>query len=61
MKPGLMTTEFWLAIIAMIAASVLLGMDKIGPDIWAGVIAGVSGLYGVARGIAKVGDPNKRA
>jgi len=53
-KPGTRTTEFWLALAALLCASVLLGLDKIDATVWVAVAAGVSGFYSVGRGLAKL-------
>lgn len=52
-KNGLATTEFWLTLAVLVAASVLLGLGKIDADQWMLVAGGSSGAYALARGLAK--------
>lgn len=52
-KPGYLTTEFWLTVLTAVAASVLLGVGRIDATVWTAVIGGMSGGYSLSRGIAK--------
>lgn len=56
MKPGVMTTEFWLTIIVDGAA--LIGdISKALPDRYAALLGAIStGLYALSRGWAKSGN-----
>lgn len=52
-RPGWKTTEFWVTIIVIVAATALLLTDKIDAGLWA-VAAGLPGMaYPVSRGLAK--------
>lgn len=55
-KPGYMTTEFWVTILTVVGAFVLIGFGRVSVDqvvnLWP-VFAG-SGLYSVSRGVAKM-------
>jgi hypothetical protein len=54
MKPGLMTTEFWMGIALLMCAAFLYshGKDKMAEHI----VLAVMLSYGVSRGAAKLGD-----
>lgn len=54
---GVYTTEFWLTVLTLVAASVLLGLDKIDAGQWMIVGGGSSGAYSLARGLSKVNPP----
>lgn len=52
-KPGFKTTEFWLCLIAIAVGLVLVLTDRLATaDYWPW-LAGLSGAYAVARGLAK--------
>ena len=53
MKTGVQTSEFWLALATTIAATVLLGIGKITPEMWAAVAVGSTGVYSSVRGLVK--------
>jgi hypothetical protein len=53
-KPGVRTTEFWVTIVVVAAASVLLGLDKIDQSAWLTAAGLSSGSYAVSRGLAKL-------
>jgi len=52
-KSGVRCTEFWLAIGVVAAASVMLGLDRVGPEMWAAVVGAATGGYQISRGLAK--------
>lgn len=53
LKPGYLTTEFWLTVIVNVAALVAALTKNLSPH-WAAIGATVStGLYAIARGWAK--------
>lgn len=58
-KPGVYTTEFWVALFGSALSAVdLLGVADLVPDRYAAIaIAIIGGLYSVSRGIAKQGQP----
>lgn len=56
MKSGYLTTEFWLAVAGVIAATVLLAANKIDSNLWVTVVTGSSGAYSLSRGIAKTSN-----
>lgn len=60
MRRGISTTEFWLALAANVAATVLLAIGRITPETWMGVIAGTSGAYAIGRSIVKKGETEVR-
>lgn len=54
-RAGLQTTEFWLALAVVAAATVLCGLGKLDADQWS-LVAGVNGAgYAIGRGLAKRG------
>ena len=53
MKDGIYTTEFWLSVLIIIAASVLCAFDKIDAQMWATVAGPVGAGYAISRGLAK--------
>lgn len=55
MKSGTQTTEFWLSVVVIAAATFLFYTGKITQDIWM-LATGVQGAgYTIARGLAKMG------
>lgn len=52
---GLKTSEFWLSIVTIIAATVVLVTGDIDADKWILVVTGAAGAYNLSRGLAKVG------
>lgn len=52
-KPGHLTTEFWLALAAIAAAVLLCALDKIDGDAAMAAVAAASAGYGLSRGLAK--------
>jgi hypothetical protein len=54
-KAGLASTEFWLTLLAVIAATILCATHSITADQWMTVTAGGTGAYAISRGIAKKG------
>lgn len=50
---GVFTTEFWLTITTLIAASILAALGTISPELWAGVAGLSGGTYSISRGLAK--------
>lgn len=52
-KPGYLTSEFWLTVLVVVAATVLRLTDDIDADAWMVVAGGATGLYNVSRGLAK--------
>ena len=54
LKSGIHTTEFWLALVVTVCATVLVAIDKIEPSTWQQLVLGVAGLYTGARTVAKV-------
>lgn len=59
MKPGHLTTEFYLALAVAIAATVLCAMNKIDADLWSATVGVVSFGYSGARGLAKINPPKE--
>ena len=57
MKPGALTTEFWLSVATVVAATVLACVSKVNGDVALGVIGTVTTGYGISRGVAKVNAP----
>jgi hypothetical protein len=54
---GVYTTEFWLSVLIVLCATVLLALDKVGADQWM-IVAGANGVgYSLARGLSKVNPP----
>lgn len=51
MKPGVKSTEFWLSLATVI--SLAFGAKGIDPDVMAGAVAGITGIYTWVRGLAK--------
>lgn len=52
-KPGWQTSEFWLALALLVAATALRLTQKIDADAWMVVAGGIGVSYPVSRGIAK--------
>lgn len=52
---GIKTSEFWLSMVAIIAASVVLVTGDIDADKWILIVTGATGAYNLSRGLAKVG------
>jgi hypothetical protein len=59
MKAGLFTTEFWLTVITLICATVVLATGDIDADKWLFVVGGASGVYNISRGVAKINPPKE--
>ena len=55
MKPGTMTSEFWVTLVSIVVLAILGGLDKLSPELIAAV-AGPAGIYALSRGIAKNGN-----
>lgn len=53
-KPGYLTTEFWLTLAVVIAATVLRAMDSIDQAAWMAAAGIATGGYSVSRGLAKL-------
>lgn len=54
-KPGIYTTEFLVTVLVILAATVLMALDKIDASVW-GLATGLPTTgYAVSRGIAKSG------
>jgi len=58
MKNGIQTSEFWIVIVGMVIMAILSGIGKLTPELIA-AIAGPTGAYALARGIAKIGNGDK--
>jgi len=56
-KPGFLTTEFWLSVLTIVAATVMLGVSKIDSNLWMVAIGIGSGGYNISRGLAKFNPP----
>lgn len=54
-KPGHRTTEFWTVVVTALAAAGAAVADKIPPKWALAYMAGMAGLYSLARGLAKLG------
>lgn len=52
---GLYTSEFWLSVLTIIAATIVLITGDIDADKWIYVVTGAAGAYSISRGLAKVG------
>lgn len=50
---GRITTEFWLTLATLIAATVLLGIGKVTGEVWLGVVVGNGGVYALGRTMLK--------
>lgn len=51
---GVYTSEFWLTVLVIVAATVLRALGDISEDIWAIAIGVQGGAYSLSRGISKV-------
>lgn len=56
MTEGMKTTEFWLAVVVMVCATVLAFAGHISDAQWMQVMSIVVGAYAVGRGLAKRGN-----
>ncbi len=57
-KPGIKTTEFWIAILTAIGA-ISASASGVLPERLAGILATISGaVYALSRGLAKISPPN---
>lgn len=54
MTNGLKTSEFWLSAIILVSASILTALGHLSDGQWTVIVTGVTGAYGISRGIAKV-------
>ena len=54
-KPGIRTTEFWQVAIVDLLALAMMIADYLPAETGMKVIAGVTGVYAIARGVAKHG------
>lgn len=52
--PGYKTTEFYVTLAVVLAATVLCALGKLDADQWTLVAAGSGGSYAVSRGLAKL-------
>lgn len=52
-KPGIRSTEFVMAALVLIAATVLVALGKLDPTAWAASVGVTSGAYSLGRGKAK--------
>lgn len=50
---GVFTTEFWLTLAAMLAATIALLAGAIPAETWTFIVGGGAGAYALSRGIAK--------
>lgn len=57
MKPGWVTSEFALAALTVICATVLLGLDKNIDGAWATAVGAATAAYSLSRGVAKFNPP----
>lgn len=55
MRQGLYTSEFWLSVLTIVAATVALITGSIDADKWILVTTGAAGAYNLSRGLAKIG------
>lgn len=53
MKPGLFTSEFALAVVVVVAATVLLIAGKITSTEWTAITGASSSVYGILRTVLK--------
>jgi hypothetical protein len=54
-KPGWQTTEFWISLVTLVCATVLVAMGKIDSGVWAAAAGVSSAGYALSRGLAKGG------
>lgn len=57
MKSGWVTSEFALAALTILCASLLLAFDKNIDGAWAAAVAAATGAYSLSRGAAKFNPP----
>lgn len=57
MTPGAKTSEFWLTLGTIVAATILTALKVIGPEVWAAVVLGGSGAYTASRAVVKRNIP----
>lgn len=57
MKPGLQTSEFILAVVVLICATVLIALDKLDGTEFTTLAGIASGAYSLSRGVAKINPP----
>lgn len=57
MTEGMKTSEFWVTIATIAAATLLCAIGKITPELWAFVAVGGVGTYSISRGVAKHRNP----
>lgn len=55
MKEGIYTTEFWLSVGSIVAATVLCAIGKIDATVWAATVVPSAAGYTISRGIIKKG------
>lgn len=53
MKPGIHTSEFWIAVLVIVTSTAALLTGSIDSDAWSLTTASVAGAYGLSRGLAK--------
>lgn len=57
MKSGVYTSEFWVTVVALVCATVVLATGDIDADKWIIVFTGATGAYSLSRGVAKINPP----
>lgn len=57
MKPGYLTSEFWLTVLVDTCATVALITGDIDATVWLGALGIASTGYSISRGVAKVNPP----
>lgn len=57
MKAGWLTSEFLLAALTVVCATVLLAFDKPIDGAWAAAVGAATGAYSLSRGAAKFNSP----
>lgn len=57
MKPGWLTSEFALAALTIVCATLLLAFDKNIDGAWAAAVGAATGAYSLSRGAAKFNPP----
>lgn len=58
---GVKTSEFWLSVLTIIAATVVLTTGDIDADKWILIVTGAASAYNLSRGLAKVGPATPTA
>jgi hypothetical protein len=53
MKEGIFTSEFWISIGTIAAATALCALGKIDATMWSVAVGSIGGAYSVSRGLAK--------